>query len=171
MLYKEILDTALKSENINSKSHSRLVSKPKIILKSGSKSTFKSVYRVPVIQENSIQYIESGLTLEIQADYIEDQDLINMDISLKVGEPEKSTVSNYNAENSREINTKMILKNNYVSILGGLKVMKEENLNSGIPFLKDLPFIGFLFKTNEKRNREYDLNLFIWPKLVKYGGD
>ncbi|WGS66010.1 hypothetical protein [Marinitoga aeolica] len=170
-LYKEILDTAFNVNDINSRSNAKLVSKPRIILKSGTKSTFKSVYRVPVVQENSIKYIESGLTLEIEANYVENMDLIDLDIDLKVGEPEKSTVSNYNAENSREINTKMILKNNFVSILGGLKIIKEENLNSGVPFLKDLPIVGFLFKSNEKRNREYDLNLFIWPKLVNYGGD
>ncbi|SHF28685.1 type II and III secretion system protein [Marinitoga hydrogenitolerans DSM 16785] len=171
LLYKEILDTAFNSNNTNSKSNSRLLSKPKIILKSGTKATFKSVYRVPVIQENSIQYIESGLTLEVQANYLKDTDLIDLEINLKVGEPEKSAISGYNAENSREINTKMLLKNGYVSILGGLKIIKEEKLNTGIPFLKDLPIIGFLFKTNEQRNREYDLNLFIWPKLVNYGGD
>ncbi|NUU99607.1 hypothetical protein XO12_05675 [Marinitoga sp. 1154] len=170
-LYKEILDTAIKTKNIDSKTNTKLVSKPRIILKSGTKAIFKSVYRIPVIQENSIKYIESGLNLEISGKYIENKDLIDLDISLKVGEPEKSSVSNYNAENSREINTKMILKNNYVSIIGGLKIMKEEKLNSGIPLLKDLPIIGFLFKTNEQRNREYDLNLFIWPKTVNYGGD
>ncbi|GAB6189165.1 hypothetical protein JCM30566_09040 [Marinitoga arctica] len=170
-IYKDILDTAFEMDNRNSKSNSRLVSKPKIILKSGTKSMFKSVYRVPVIQENSIKYIESGLNLEIEANYIENQNLIDLDINLKVGEPEKSAVSSYNAENSREINTKMILKNDYVSILGGLKIIKEENLNSGIPLLKDLPIIGFIFKNTELRNREYNLNLFIWPKLVNYGGD
>ncbi|KLO24319.1 hypothetical protein X275_00545 [Marinitoga sp. 1197] len=170
-LYKEILDTAIKSKNIDSKANTKLVSKPRVILKSGTKAIFKSVYRIPVIQENSIKYIESGLNLEISGKYIENKDLIDLNISLKVGEPEKSSVSNYNAENSREINTKMILKNNYVSIIGGLKIMKEEKLNSGIPLLKDLPIIGFLFKTNEQRNREYDLNLFIWPKTVNYGGD
>lgn len=170
-IYKDILDTAFEMDNKKSKSNSKLVSKPRIILKSGTKATFKSVYRVPVIHENSIQYIESGLNLEIEANYIDDKDLIDLNVNLKVGEPEKSVVSNYNAENSREINTNMILKNDYVSILGGLKIIKEENLNSGIPFLKDLPIIGALFKNTEQRNREYDLNMFIWPKLVNYGGD
>ncbi|MBM7558637.1 hypothetical protein JOC61_000410 [Marinitoga litoralis] len=170
-IYKEILDSVFESTNINSKSNSKLLSKPKIILKSGTNSVFKSVYRVPVINESSIQYIESGLTLEIEANYLDYNDLIDLKINLKVGEPEKSAISNYNAENSREINTNLLLKNNYVSILGGLKIIKEEKLNSGIPFLKDLPIIGFLFRTNEQRNREYDLNVFIWPKIVNYGGD
>ncbi|NUU95980.1 hypothetical protein XO10_06805 [Marinitoga sp. 1135] len=170
-LYAEIIEAVFDVKNINSKSNSQLLSKPKIIVKSGSKAMFKSVYRVPIVNESSIQYIESGLFLEIEPRYNKYQDLIDLDLSLKVSEPEKSSISKYNAETSRELKTKMLIKNGYVGVIGGLKLLKKEKLNTGVPFLKDIPFLGELFKTTEERNREYNLTLFIWPKLTGYGGE
>ncbi|NUU97892.1 type II secretion system protein GspD [Marinitoga sp. 1138] len=170
-LYAEIIEAVFDVKNINSKSNSQLLSKPKIIVKSGSKAMFKSVYRVPIVNESSIQYIESGLFLEIEPRYNKYQDLIDLDLSLKVSEPEKFSISKYNAETSRELKTKMLIKNGYVGVIGGLKLLKKEKLNTGVPFLKDIPFLGELFKTTEERNREYNLTLFIWPKLTGYGGE
>ncbi len=51
-------------------------------------------------------------------------------------------------------------------MIGGLTVNTFEQMESGIPFLKDIPVLGALFRGKSKILVEKQLLIFITPTLV-----
>ncbi|RKY18906.1 MAG: hypothetical protein DRP63_01420 [Planctomycetota bacterium] len=72
---------------------------------------------------------------------------------------------------NQTLKTRMLLKDGMTAVVGGL--MKQEMLetNSGIPFLSDVPVLGYLFKWKEKSSVLKNLIIFITPHVVKSSED
>ena len=66
----------------------------------------------------------------------------------------------------QELNTTVTVANRSTIVLGGLISESQNNEDSGIPILKDLPFIGNAAKTTNKSNTRSELMIFIQPVVV-----
>ena len=51
--------------------------------------------------------------------------------------------------------------------LGGIYLSKEVESSSGLPILKDIPFLGALFRSKSKQRDRRELLIFITPRIVK----
>ena len=49
---------------------------------------------------------------------------------------------------------------------GGIYVDSDTESDSGIPFLSDIPLLGWLFKSNSKTKSKSELLIFITPKIL-----
>jgi len=67
----------------------------------------------------------------------------------------------------RKIETNITLKDKETAVLGGL--VKETNTvsDSKIPFLGDIPIIGWLFKNSEMQKQKSNLVVFITPHIIR----
>lgn len=70
---------------------------------------------------------------------------------------------------SNTIVTKMILESGRTAVLGGLVVDRSKYMDSGIPILKDIPLVNYLFKMREDTIRREHLLIFITPRIVRSG--
>ena len=52
-------------------------------------------------------------------------------------------------------------------VIGGLIGTSTERLDSGIPLLKDIPLLGFLFKRQTTSKARTELAIFITPYIVR----
>jgi type IV pilus assembly protein PilQ len=50
-------------------------------------------------------------------------------------------------------------------MIGGLIINTEEKIQTGVPFLQDIPILGFLFKARRKAVLEKQLMIFITPTI------
>jgi len=68
---------------------------------------------------------------------------------------------------TREIATSVLVDNGSTIVLGGLYNYERRESHSGVPFLKDIPLIGWLFRTpyNPATNKQ-ELVIFITPRIV-----
>ena len=57
-------------------------------------------------------------------------------------------------------------KSGQVVVIGGLMQNKKTVINSGIPFLRDIPFIGALFGQKRESIVQSELVILIQPKVV-----
>ena len=53
-----------------------------------------------------------------------------------------------------------------VTTFGGIYVDSDTESDTGIPFLSDIPLLGWLFKSNAKLKTKTELLIFITPKVV-----
>jgi type IV pilus assembly protein PilQ len=74
----------------------------------------------------------------------------------------------YSIETAQTRN-KIVLKSGQTTMIGGLMVNAHEQVESGIPILKDIPFLGALFRGKSKVMVEKQLLIFITPTLVQCG--
>jgi type IV pilus assembly protein PilQ len=68
---------------------------------------------------------------------------------------------------SRKISTSVLVDNGSTIVLGGLYNYEKRESHSGIPFLKDIPLVGWLFRTpyNPETSKQ-ELVIFITPRIV-----
>ncbi|MGM0443588.1 MAG: type II secretion system protein GspD [Fibrobacterota bacterium] len=63
--------------------------------------------------------------------------------------------------------TNVSVKDGETIVIGGLTSDENREQEGGIPLLKDIPIIGFLFKKSERSQDNKDLVIFVTPHIVK----
>jgi len=68
--------------------------------------------------------------------------------------------------NKKEITTQVLLDNGETVVIGGVYEQTEvQNVNK-IPFLGDLPYLGFLFRNSQRTNDKSELLIFLTPRIL-----
>ncbi|MFN8579218.1 MAG: pilus assembly protein N-terminal domain-containing protein [Candidatus Sericytochromatia bacterium] len=159
----------------------KLLAQPTLVSLSGKEARFLSGGEYPVIfyerDRVNIQWKEYGIKLDIKA-RVEGNDSIV--VTLK---PEVSSIDRANsvtitsspttgsavipAFNSRKAETTLVLRDNESIVIAGLLSNTQEYVDSKIPFLGDIPVVGFLFKSREFRNARTELVFLVTPSILK----
>jgi general secretion pathway protein D len=66
----------------------------------------------------------------------------------------------------REAETSAIVKNGSTVVIGGLIGETEQVTETGVPFLKDVPVLGYLFKGRSVTRNRTELAIFLTPYVV-----
>jgi len=69
--------------------------------------------------------------------------------------------------NTRRATTEVFVRNGQTVAIGGLKLREERSSESKIPFLGDLPILGWLFSSEQKEISESNVTFLITPRLKK----
>jgi type IV pilus assembly protein PilQ len=65
--------------------------------------------------------------------------------------------------------TRLVLESGHTAVLGGLITERSTYEDSGIPVLKDIPLINYLFKQRVDEINKEHLLIFITPRIVRRG--
>lgn len=69
--------------------------------------------------------------------------------------------------NKRNIESNIIVDDGQLFVIGGLIDDNYTDLSDGVPFLKDIPFIGQLFRYDAKAREKRNLMVFLRPYIIK----
>jgi type IV pilus assembly protein PilQ len=65
--------------------------------------------------------------------------------------------------------TKLVMESGHTAVLGGLVVERSTYEDNGIPILKDIPLISYLFKQRTDEINKDHLLVFLTPRIVRRG--
>ena len=68
---------------------------------------------------------------------------------------------------TKNVITQIMVNNGDTAVIGGIY---EETINNDItkvPFLGDIPILGYLFKTQGRSTEKQELLIFLTPRVVK----
>jgi type IV pilus secretin PilQ/predicted competence protein len=68
--------------------------------------------------------------------------------------------------NEQSAQTNVVVSDGETVVIAGLTSNEVQNVEEGIPFLKDIPFIGNLFKRTSKKVEKKDLIVFVTPHII-----
>jgi len=68
-----------------------------------------------------------------------------------------------------QVVTKLVLESGHTAVLGGLVVERATYEDNGIPVLKDIPLINYLFKQRTDEINKEHLLIFMTPKIIRRG--
>lgn len=161
----------------------KVLSTPKLLSRSGGEAHIQVGAQVPIVTSQgtssqlqtqgtsailqSIQYRDTGVILTLKPTiYAGDQ--INLDIKQEVSEAVPNNTSGLSTPviNNRTISTQLSLHDGTTVLIGGLISENVSSSDTGVPFLKDVPGVGFLFGTQEVTKRRSELFVFITPYIV-----
>jgi type IV pilus assembly protein PilQ len=72
-------------------------------------------------------------------------------------------------EISREANSNVLVPNSQTVVLGGIFRNTADDRETGIPYLRNIPALGWLFKRNLHTTHREELLVFITPRIVANG--
>ncbi len=121
-----------------------------------------------IAQASSIQYKDTGVTLEVTP-RVNANGMVIMDISQIVSSvvPQANGVTSTATINKKEIESSVAVQDGETIVLGGLIDNNITNDKAGIPFLQELPWIGPLFGSTTRNNDKDELVVLITPRVVK----
>lgn len=68
--------------------------------------------------------------------------------------------------NSREANTRVLVKNGETAVIGGIYQSDALDGETGVPWFRELPVFSYLFKTKNIRKDKSELLIFLTPRIV-----
>jgi type IV pilus secretin PilQ/predicted competence protein len=162
----------------------RIVSRPRVITLNNVAATIKSltIIRVKLPSTGTVintgaggaagaastatEKIETGIILVVTPQVSSDG-FVLLDMFAKSSQADFTrTVDQIPTEISREANSHILIKSGQTVVLGGIYRDNVNDQATGVPFLKDIPGLGWLFRANSRNNRREDLLVFLTPRIM-----
>jgi type II secretory pathway component GspD/PulD (secretin) len=127
-------------------------------------SSFTGVTTGGVAQE-VVQYRDVGTSLTILPTINEDG-YVNLLLTQEVSSATAETQFGAPVISTREATTQLLARSGQTVVVGGLVDQQTEESRSGIPILKDIPVLGWLFGTTRETVTNAELFLFLTPFVI-----
>ncbi|MBN2283452.1 MAG: type IV pilus secretin PilQ [Deltaproteobacteria bacterium] len=117
--------------------------------------------------DREVEFEEALLRLEITPHVIDGKNM-KMDINIKKDEVDLSrTVDGNPFIIKKETETTLIIQDGNTVVISGLSKSRNLNSDSGVPWLRELPLFGYLFKRSDKDKLMEEVLIFITPHILK----
>lgn len=171
--------TALEKEG-----KARIISRPRVVTLNNIAATIKSltILRVKLPSTGTVintgaggaagaastatEKIETGIILVVTPQVSSDGYVL-LDMYAKSSQADFTvTVDQIPTEISREANSHILVRNGQTVVLGGIYRDNNSINQVGIPFLRDIPGIRWLFQSTSRQDRREDLLVFLTPRIM-----
>jgi type IV pilus assembly protein PilQ len=131
-------------------------------------ATIQSGTQIPVstttAEGSTTEFINANLSLNVTPE-IKPNDMIEIEVSVNKDEP--VAVGGETGIDTNSVQTKARVKNGETLVIGGIYENTKTNPKSGIPGLRKIPILGWLFGKEEFSDGTDELLILITPRIVK----
>jgi len=118
---------------------------------------------------STIQQLQIGVSLSVTP-LINPDGLVVMDIQTEIdsfkGNVTIQGVGDVPITSSKNANAKVAVRDHDTIMLGGLIETDKNSSNSGVPLLKDIPLLGYLFRSSERDETRSELIVLLRPTVL-----
>ena len=157
-------------------SRGKVVSSPRVVTADNQKASIEQGTEIPYVTPGTgnspatVQFKKAVLRLDVTPQITPDNRII-MTVEIR-----KDSVGQFvpvqgggfvPSIDTKNVITQIAVNNGDTAVIAGIY---EETLNNDvtkIPFLGDLPYLGYLFKTTNKNIEKTELLIFLTPRIVK----
>ena len=148
-----------------------ILSSPSITTLENQIAMIESGSRIPTQTvengEVNIEYIQAVLRLEVTPNVI-DSETLKLNIITNKDEPDFTrTVAGNPTIITKKAETNVILFNGQTTVIGGLSKETKADQRAGIPYVKDVPGLGWLFGNRTRADLMEDVLIFITPYILE----
>jgi len=167
---KNILSVQLSA--LQSDGQLNILSSPSITALDNQTATIESGTEVPYQTVSAdgninVEWKKAVLSLEV-IPHIIDEKTLKLEIKTKKDELDFSNdVSGNPTIITKNAQTSVILQDGQTTVIGGLSREVNSDSESGVPYLKDIPWLGYLFRGTGKSDTMEDVLIFITPYILQ----
>jgi type IV pilus assembly protein PilQ len=148
-----------------------ILSSPSITTLENQSAIIESGARVPIqtIEDNNVEirYEDAVLKLEVTP-YVIDKTNLKLKILTNKDELDFTrTVAGNPTIITKKAETNVILSDGQTTVIGGLSKETASESESGVPWLKDIPGFGWLFRSSGKSKSMEEVLIFITPYILE----
>lgn len=166
---KLLLDLELKV--LETENRSEVISQPKVITSNRNKAVIRSGEEIPYQSTpnkdgvTTTSFRNAELRLEVTPQIVGNGRIF---LSLKVNNDSRgdATEDAGPAINTNAVETQVLVNNGETIVIGGIFTSQKSNYQAKVPFLGDLPLVGWLFRNSISKQEKVELLVFITPRMI-----
>ena len=166
------LDVELSAAELNGRA--KVLSTPKVTVLDNKEAVILTGERIPfstVSQEGTETiFIDAVLSLKV-VPHVTPDDFISMKLTAtrdsKGDDVAQAGGGVQPAINKTEVKTEVLVMDGDTTVIGGIFQNTKKNRVEGVPFLKDVPVLGWLFKKKLIQDDNDELLIFLTPKIIR----
>ncbi len=162
------IDIAL--DALETEGRGRVLSAPKVMAQNNTTATIEQGSQIPVVNttatEINVEFISASLKLEVTPQITAEGTII-MDIKVENNSPDfNNRVGDTPAINTQRASTRVLVEDGGTTVIGGVFFLNEGESETGVPGLRKIPGLGWLFKQKNITKENKELLIFITPKIA-----
>lgn len=147
----------------------QVISSPRLVTANQQESSIASGEDIPYQETSlngatSVAFKKALLQLKVKP-YVFEQQRLLLDIEINQDADSGRRVQGVPIIDTKSIHTKVAVKSGETIVLGGIAKKDIHQQIVGIPILKDIPYLGYLFSRKQFRHVDEILVLFITPTI------
>ena len=150
----------------------KVISSPRVVTANNVTATIEDGTEVPYVTPSTtgspatVTFKSAKLSLKATPQ-ITPEGRVLMKLEIAKEEPDWTKAVQGNPPiKSTKVDTEVVVDNGGTVVIGGVFSVSNTNTTERVPFLGDLPYVGFLFKVNSTENTRRELLVFITPRVL-----
>jgi type IV pilus assembly protein PilQ len=162
------LDVTLSAFELNGSV--RILSSPKVATQNNEKAVIEQGVQIPVVNttatEINVEFISASLKLEVTPQITAD-DTVILDVRIDNSSPDfVNRVGDVPPIITERAQTKILVKNGSTAVIGGIFKLNDAVTETGVPGLRKLPLLGWLFRNKTIIRDNKELLVFLTPRVL-----
>ena len=172
---------------LESKDEARMLGRPSVLTVDNVQATLENTttYYIPLKGTEAVDLykVESGTVLRVTPHIIREGGRTSIKLAVNVQDDQNNSSSGY--ENigdgtsgtvtvapikQTKINTQAVVDGGQSLLIGGYYYEQNAEGNAGVPILKDIPLLGALFRSSNKKGRLMERLILLTPRIVTPDG-
>ena len=148
----------------------KIVSSPRVVTQNQKPAVIMQGQQIPFVTPGSansaatVTFKDAFLCLLVNPQVLNNDSII-LDVEVQKDAP--GALTNGQTEiDTKRVKTQVRVRNGETAVLGGIFEQTVRNDTNKVPFLGDIPFLGNLFKENDKQDAKTELLIFLTPRIL-----
>lgn len=155
---------------LEGRGRAKVIASPRLVTSNQQEASIASGEDIPYQETSlngatSISFKKALLKLKVKP-YILSHGRLHLDIEINQDADSGRRVQGVPIISTKSMHTKVLLKNAQTLVLGGIATHDVHQEKMGLPIIKDIPILGYLFSRLQQRHLQEELVLFITPKIL-----
>jgi type IV pilus assembly protein PilQ len=147
----------------------KIVASPRVLTADQVEATIEQGTEIPYQSATSsgataVSFRKANLSLKVKPQITPDGNII-MTLDVNKDQPGALTPAGVQIS-TKHVKTEVLVENGGTVVIGGIYEQNERTDVTKVPFLGDLPGIGFLFRNSTNASSKTELLVFITPRIV-----
>jgi type II secretion system protein D len=161
---------------LNQKTAVNILSEPRIFTSDNQQAEFFSGQDIPFITQSqtntqgnlvqSFDYRAVGIALRVRPRITVNKDVdLRINLELSSIQPNQTLLGGFIVDR-RETTTQLIVRDGQTVVVSGILRTQDQDTDRKVPLLGDIPLVGNIFKSTEKRKSKTELVAFVTPYVI-----
>lgn len=147
----------------------RLVSSPRVLTANQVEALIEQGTEIPYEEASSsgatsVSFKKAVLSLKVKPQITPDG---RLQLSIEVNKDSRGEDTRAGpAIDTKKVKSEVLIENGGTVVIGGIYEETDTSTTEQVPFLGDIPVLGYLFKSNIKSSERREMLVFITPRIV-----
>lgn len=165
------LNTNLRLSAAESTGEVRIISAPKIVTLDNSEATIEQGVQIPISQVSAqgvnTRFVNATLSLVVTP-HVTNEGAVLLDVTVQKNEADFVNTGARGDPTilTRSANSRMLVNDADTAVIGGIYTRNKAVNYTKIPWLADIPIVGWFFKSKAEADTRSEVLIFLTPKIV-----